>query len=126
MCGYKVPKDTEISVGLWNLHHDESIFPDPYIYKPERFLDENGYVVPPGHSNRKALFPFGAGRRVCLGETLAKNRLFLTVIAIVQRYKILPGSDLETREVDPREYENGIVLNPGPVNVIMVKRESKI
>lgn len=123
LCGYKIPKNTYIYLALWNLHHDESVFPDPYTYKPERFLDDNGCVVRPGHPNRKALFPFGAGRRVCLGETLAKNRLFLVTSALIQRYKILPGGDKERQEVDPRKYTNGVVLNPGPVNVKMMKRK---
>lgn len=109
-------------MALWNLHHDESIFPDPYTFKPERFLDGNDCLVSAGHPNRRALFPFGAGRRVCLGETLAKNRLFLTVSALIQRYRLLPESDLNIKDIDPRNYANGVVLNPGPVNVKMIKR----
>ncbi|CAD5124690.1 DgyrCDS12955 [Dimorphilus gyrociliatus] len=126
LLGYKVPKDHKVFVSMWGLHHDEKIFPEPYKFKPERYLEENGEFVAPGHPCRKALFAFGAGRRVCLGETLAKNRLFLVIGALVQNYKFLPGNGKDVGEdVDPRDYKFGIVLNPGDLNVRMIRRNGK-
>lgn len=85
-------------------------------------MDSEGKLVPPGHPRRKALFPFGAGRRVCLGETLAKNRLFLVISAMVQRYKFSPKDYESSQKADPRNYDFGIVLNPGDVTVKIEKR----
>lgn len=123
LCGYRIPKNVRIITNFWTLHHDEKIFPDPFSFKPERFLDDEGKVVPPGHPCRKVLFPFGAGRRVCLGETLAKNRLFLVITAMIQRYEFLPENPEEARKADPRNYDFGIVLNPGDVTVKISKRK---
>ncbi|CAH1794024.1 unnamed protein product, partial [Owenia fusiformis] len=61
---YFIPKDTQIWMNLFGLHHDERHFADPWIFKPERFLDKNGDVIPV--DQRKMLMPFGAGRRVCI------------------------------------------------------------
>ncbi|CAD5124689.1 DgyrCDS12954 [Dimorphilus gyrociliatus] len=126
LLGYEIPKNTTLITFFWGLHHDEKIFPEPYKFKPERYLEENGEFVAPGHPCRKALFAFGAGRRVCLGETLAKNRLFLVIGALVQNYKFLPGNGKDIGEdVDPRDYKFGIVLNPGDLNVRMIRRNGK-
>lgn len=121
--GYKIPKGTNILILFWSLHHNEKIFPDPYAFKPQRFLDESGQLLPPGHLHRKAVLPFGAGRRVCLGETMARNRLFLAIAALVQRYKFLPENGKDNKPIDVRNYHFGIVLNPGKVTVKVIKRD---
>ena len=53
---------------------------------------------------------FGAGRRVCVGEALAKNRLFLFVTSLLQRFRFLPEPDDKWPDTDPRSYEMGVVL----------------
>ncbi|CAH1779749.1 unnamed protein product, partial [Owenia fusiformis] len=81
---YFIPKDTQVWVNLFGVHHDERYFADPWAFKPERFLDENGDVIPV--DQRKMLMPFGAGRRVCVGEQLARARLFLFFTAMLQKF----------------------------------------
>jgi cytochrome P450 len=56
--------------------------------------------------------PFGAGRRVCLGEVLAKNRLFLFAAALLQKFSFEAEDPQNLPEVDPRSYEMGLVLHP--------------
>jgi cytochrome P450 len=65
-----------VEIGGWNyqpgcslvangylIHHDPEIYPDPYSFRPDRFLDE-----PPG---TYTWIPFGGGRRRCLGASFA-------------------------------------------------------
>ena len=37
--------------------HDEDVYPDPFVFRPERFLDENGHVPEP--DSRAVAFGFG-------------------------------------------------------------------
>jgi cytochrome P450 len=67
--GFKVPKDTVVLASIFNLHNDKGIWGDPENFRPERFLGGDGKL------NLKNDFslPFGAGRRLCAGETFARN-----------------------------------------------------
>jgi cytochrome P450 len=95
--------------------HDPQHWPEPDVFKPERFLDESGKYL---SSKQAAFIPFGIGRRVCLGEKLALADLFLVLVRLLQStsgYEISlpngPGSaDLEpdpslTNACVPKKYK---------------------
>lgn len=65
---------------------------------------------------------FGAGRRVCLGEALAKNRLFLFAASLLQKFKFENDDNLTIQEIDPRQFSLGIVLHPKRFTIKAVKR----
>ena len=119
--GYKIPKDTQIFCNLWAMHHDEKLWDEPFTFKPERFLDSDGELVPADHPNRKNLLPFGAGQRVCVGEVFAVSRMFLITARILQNFTILPESSREKQpSCDPREMRMGMALKPLPFKVRMI------
>ncbi|XP_055317679.1 probable cytochrome P450 304a1, partial [Sitodiplosis mosellana] len=104
--GYDIPKGTIVFSSLHGVHVDEDTWDAPEQFKPERFLDESGIFSP---KLDKSL-PFGAGKRVCAGETFARNSLFLIVSALVQNFNI----ELPTNEKlpDPRETLSGFIRYP--------------
>lgn len=69
---YKIPRNTWVSVLQGPIMKDERYWPEPELFKPERFLDKNESFVEP----HLAYLPFGIGRRNCLGEKLALSDLF--------------------------------------------------
>uniref|UniRef100_A0A0B7BLE7 Cytochrome P450 n=1 Tax=Arion vulgaris TaxID=1028688 RepID=A0A0B7BLE7_9EUPU len=83
--GFTFPKKCLLWPVLDSVLHDKKIWGDPENFRPERFIDKNGALI-----NREELIPFGIGRRVCLGESLAKMELFLFLSAIFQRFKCEP------------------------------------
>ncbi|KAF0306383.1 Cytochrome P450 2C28 [Amphibalanus amphitrite] len=81
--GYTIPRGAQVISLLMAVHMDEKHFPEPEVFRPERFLDDQGRVKP-----NRALMPFSVGKRSCLGEALARAELFLFVTGLLQRFTI--------------------------------------
>lgn len=75
---------TLIITALGALGHDNSIWDEPHEFKPERFLDDNGKLS----LKKDQSLPFGAGKRLCAGETFARNMLFLFTAAFFQAFSV--------------------------------------
>ena len=77
--GWDYPPDVLLVANAYLVHHDPEIYPDPYEFRPERFLDES-----PG---TYTWIPFGGGRRRCLGASFAllEMRLILRACSGHQR-----------------------------------------
>ncbi|CAG5116847.1 unnamed protein product [Candidula unifasciata] len=84
--GFTFPKGSILWPVLDSVHYEKKIWGDPENFRPERFIDKNGALI-----NREELIPFSIGRRICLGEALAKMELFLFLSALFQRFKFEPA-----------------------------------
>ncbi|XP_060575779.1 steroid 17-alpha-hydroxylase/17,20 lyase-like [Ruditapes philippinarum] len=81
--GYRIPKGTAVNINHYALHNDPDAWEEVERFIPERYLDENGKLGP----KPKNWLPFSAGKRVCLGEFVAKPELHLIFASLMQRYK---------------------------------------
>jgi len=110
--GYHIPKDIIVQPNLWFIHHNPKIWGDPHNFRPERFLsaDESKYL------KNENLMAFQPGRRQCVGETLARDTLFLFITNVFQRFsmKFDPSHKEPTLDSEP-----GFVRAPYPYSVIM-------
>ena len=68
--------------------------------------------------------PFGLGKRACLGEALAITRLFLSMTTLVQRFKFSAAEGYRFPDVDPRNFELGVVLKPQDYFIVAKSRHS--
>ncbi|XP_023260214.1 cytochrome P450 2J6-like [Seriola lalandi dorsalis] len=82
---YTIPKGTIIIPTLHSVLHDESMWETPHSFNPQHFLDQDGKF-----RKREAFLPFSAGKRVCLGEQLARMELFLFFTSLLQRFTLSP------------------------------------
>ncbi|KAM9827304.1 cytochrome P450 17A2 [Neosynchiropus ocellatus] len=112
--GHVVHRGTRVLVNLWSVHHDPRHWDKPDLFSPERFLDDRGQRVTPA-----CFLPFGAGPRVCVGESLARVELFLFLSSLLQRMSFT----LPDGEAPPNlQGRLGVVLQPSPYKVVVTPR----
>ncbi|KAL0970546.1 hypothetical protein UPYG_G00243600 [Umbra pygmaea] len=95
---------TRVLVNMWAIHHNPEHWARPQDFKPERFLDDEGQRI-----THSCFMPFGAGPRVCVGESLARLELFLFVSGLLQRFTFSPAPGVSLPDLQGRL---GVVLQP--------------
>ncbi|KAL3870419.1 hypothetical protein ACJMK2_038487 [Sinanodonta woodiana] len=110
--GYIIPKGSKLITNYWTAHHDPAIWGDPWMFRPDRFLDVNGELLPPEHTLRQSLVTFGTGKRVCVGENLAKSRIFLYLTTLIQKFDFRLPKEGTVPSDDPRTFLPGALLRP--------------
>ncbi|XP_035661944.1 cytochrome P450 2U1-like [Branchiostoma floridae] len=113
--GYDIPAGTQVLPNLWSAHMDPEFWPDPEKFDPRRFLDSDGKVV----TRPESFMPFSTGRRVCLGEQLAKMELFLLFSSLLKHFTLkLP----EGAAAPSTDGIMGFFYVPPKVNMCITKR----
>ncbi|BAT94374.1 hypothetical protein LR48_Vigan02g197000 [Vigna angularis] len=84
--GMVVPANTTAMVNMWAITHDPSVWHEPLVFKPERFVKSEGGVQVDIRGGDLRLAPFGAGRRVCPGKNLGLVTVSLWVANLVHRF----------------------------------------
>ncbi|XP_038594155.1 cytochrome P450 2K1-like [Micropterus salmoides] len=102
---------------LTSVLYDESEWESPHTFNPSHFLDEEGKFV-----RRDAFMPFSAGRRVCLGESLAKMELFLLFTSLLQRFRFTPPPGVTEDKLDLTPVV-GLTLTPSAHKLCAVSRQ---
>jgi cytochrome P450 len=105
---WTIPAGMPIIVDGYGVHHDPAVYPDPYRFRPERFLGEQ----PDPYS----FLAFGGGAHRCIGATLAMLEIKIFLREILARFEIASPNPREARPI-PR----AVTLSPrggAPVRVL--------
>jgi cytochrome P450 family 135 len=97
--GLTLPAGTDVTPAIWLTHTRADIYPDPFAFKPERFLS--------GSPDTYAWIPFGGSVRRCIGATFAEFEMRIVLREVLTR--------CELRKADPRPERTGrrnITLSP--------------
>ncbi|KAK9879857.1 hypothetical protein WA026_008361 [Henosepilachna vigintioctopunctata] len=113
--GFHLPQHAQVIPLLHAVHMDPNLWDEPEKFKPSRFVNSEGKVVKPEY-----FLPFGVGRRVCLGEILARMEIFLFFSCLLHSFDIsVPeGETLPSLKgiagvtISPNEYR--VTLKPRP------------
>lgn len=81
-----VPKGSLVTIPFFVAQGDARWFGQPERFDPERFLGDAARELPRG-----AYVPFGAGPRVCIGNSFASMEMTLALAMLVQRYTLAPA-----------------------------------
>jgi cytochrome P450 len=94
MGGHVLPAGASILFSPYTVHRDPSIYADPELFDPDRWLPERAKEIP-----RPAFIPFGAGSRQCLGEGFAWVEATVALATILARWRVRPVAGQTIRKV---------------------------
>ena len=91
-------------------HRMPELFPNPYIFKPERWLSI--------HPSAYEFMPFSAGPRYCIGTSLAMMQLKIALTILLKRFRfsLKPGTNVDCvgfNSIRPRHGLPMLLGNPG-------------
>ncbi|XP_072505766.1 cytochrome P450 2J2-like [Notamacropus eugenii] len=112
VAGYHVPKGTVLSTNLTTLHRDPKEWATPETFNPEHFL-ENGQF-----KKRESFLPFSIGKRVCLGEQLARTELFLFFTSLLQKFTFQAPANTQLS----LDYRIGLTCSPVSYKICALPR----
>ncbi|KAM9733082.1 cytochrome P450 2Y3 [Menidia menidia] len=79
--GYTIPKGTQVIPLLHSVLKEETQWATPWSFNPQHFLDHNG-----NFKKNPSFMPFSAGKRACVGESLARMELFIFLVSLLQSF----------------------------------------
>ena len=82
--GLSLPAGTDVTPAIWLTHTRPDLYPEPYAFRPERFLED-----PP---TTYGWIPFGGGIRRCLGAAFAEMEMRIVLEAVLRRCALSPAS----------------------------------
>lgn len=116
--GFFCPKNTHFVFCHYVVSRDESVFPEPNNFQPQRWLKDS-------HSKKLGVLhafgslPFGYGVRSCLGRRLAELEMYLVLSRLIQQYKIVLAP--ETGEV--KEMARVVMVPSKKVSLHLLQRQ---
>ncbi|KAF8191472.1 cytochrome P450 [Mycena galopus ATCC 62051] len=120
--GYRLPAGSIVMPNTWAILHDEAMYPDPYSFKPERYLLD-------GKLNPAVTDPdivFGFGRRICPGRHMATSSVWLSIARILATFDITKAVGEDGQIIEPTyEYFAGLVVQPLPFKCSIKPRSEK-
>eukprot|EP00249_Psilotum_nudum_P031633 c45_g1_i1 orf=2-622(+) len=118
LAGHHIPAGTTAMVNIWAISHDPTIWEDPEIFKPERFLKSQGGMDVDIRGGDLRLVPFGAGRRVCPGRAVGLASVSLWIAHLLDRFQWIadPLEPVDLTEVLKLSSEMATPLCVCPVN----------
>jgi cytochrome P450 len=86
-----LPAGTDVTPAIWLIHTRPDLYPEPYAFRPERFLESSpstyGWV------------PFGGGVRRCLGATFAEFEMRVVLETVLRRRALRAASPRAERVI---------------------------
>jgi cytochrome P450 family 110 len=95
--GHHIPAGRALTISIVGIHHDPHLYPEPNLFRPERFLERSYSVY--------EFLPFGGGHRRCLGSGLARYTMRIALAEMVQTW------DFKTIKID-KDVRRNVAMGP--------------
>ncbi|KAK7505999.1 hypothetical protein BaRGS_00002721, partial [Batillaria attramentaria] len=114
--GNVAPAGTVITILIYNLHHNPTVWEDSMEFRPERFSEENNNTRHP-----YAFVPFSAGPRNCIGQNFAMHEMKIIMAKMLHRFTLVldPNHKVE-------KFESVVMKTKTGIRMKAVPRETKL
>jgi len=119
---HTIEKGTDIVANIWGVHRDPTFWSEPDVFKPERFLQDDGNLLPVDHPKRRRILAFGKGPRLCPGEHFAQGRIFIFFAALLKKYSIDIAAESASVPYDPATFSLNGAVEPNQYKITCTKR----
>ncbi|XP_067134663.1 cytochrome P450 4c3-like, partial [Centruroides vittatus] len=99
---YVLPAKSSLAINIYGIHHNPTVFENPEMFDPDRFLPENCQKRHPF-----AFLPFSAGPRNCIGQRFAMTKMKTVLANVIRQFRV--------KSLDHRDkiFESGdVILRP--------------
>ncbi|XP_057655410.1 cytochrome P450 4d2-like isoform X1 [Diorhabda carinulata] len=116
--GVRIPKNTSVSIFIYGMNHDPTVFPDPERFDPERFLPEKQST-----RHTYGFIPFSAGPRNCIGQKYAVYQVKTCLIKIIMEFEMIEDKNFtpEIGMCSVLKSRNGIKIKLKPRYLVQSK-----
>ncbi|KAJ7935572.1 cytochrome P450 [Mycena leptocephala] len=106
--GYFIPKGATVIPNIWAMTRDESMYPEPERFNPDRFFTVDGEL-----NDDDTVLAFGFGRRICVGRHTADATIWATIVSVLSTFNIAKAKDAAGHEIDiDANYCDGVISHP--------------
>ncbi|KAK0234561.1 cytochrome P450 [Armillaria nabsnona] len=110
--GYKIPSGSTVIANIWAMLHDETTYPEPHSFIPERFMKE-GKLNPDIRDPGTVLFGFG--RRICPARYMAYSSIWIAIASMLAVFDITKAVDEFGNTIEPTyAYASALACVPLP------------
>ena len=96
--GHEVPVGTLVIISPWLVHRHPERWPDPEVFRPERFIDAANAAA----TVDRGYLPFGAGPRLCIGREFALGEMVIVLSRLLRRHRLSVPSGWTRPRVEAR------------------------
>jgi cytochrome P450 len=104
-----IPEGTTVFVPQYAIQHNESYYPDPWAFKPERFIVSDETSAESVARAKKAYCPFSTGPMDCAGKNMAYLAMKLALAHMLWRFdvRLAPPANVKVVDGPMEEWEMG-------------------
>jgi cytochrome P450 len=107
--GYELDSGSVVFAGIYMLHTNPEVYPDPFAFKPERFLDQGPETY--------SWIPFGGGTRRCIGAAFAELELRIVLREVLTSVRLAAADPRPQRMV-----RRNVTLSPADGTRVIAER----
>lgn len=92
--GYHFPAGIDIGVPHYSIHHNAEYYPEPFVFKPERWFVNGDTTESDVALAQSAFCPFNVGRASCIGKSMTYSEMSIVLARVIWLYdmRLKPGS----------------------------------